>query len=171
MIDVSFVGWLTLAGAALLVWVAFPALAPRWRICASIAFAAFVAAVMLHPPKTVVAAPEVATRPEPVSIPPAPVAARKAAPKAVEPPAMEPPAMEPALPVVEPVLPAVEPDPPRPADPCIALAGLKKEHCIACGGTRGLTRALCEGAATNRYCNDETGSDPDCPDAAAPDPA
>jgi len=152
---------LTLAGAALLSWVAFPALAPRWRICASIASTALVAAVMPHPPETVMAMPEAATRPEPASVPPAPVAARKAAPKAVEP----------ILPAVEPALPAVEPDPPRPADPCIALAGLKKEHCIACGGTRGLTRALCEGAATNRYCNDKTGSDPDCPDAAAPDPA
>lgn len=67
---------------------------------------------------------------------------------------------------------AVEPPPPMRSDPCAALAGLKKEHCIACGDTTGLTRALCEGAAKSRYCSDKTGRDPDCPGSSTPsDPA
>jgi hypothetical protein len=154
LIDLSFIGWLTLAGAALLAWMALPALWGPWRLCVSIAFTALVAVVMLHPPRTVVVAPEAASRREPASVPPPAVAARKAAPEAVAP-----------------ALPVVEPDPPKQVDPCVALAGLKKEHCKACGQSTGLTRALCEGAATNRYCNDKTGSDPDCPEAATPDPA
>ena len=152
MIDLSFVGWLTLAAAALLAWVAFPALAPPWRLCAAIACAVLTGFVMLHPPETVLAVPEVATRPKSAPAAKAAERSRPAPPRAQ------------ALPVPE----APPAEAPRPvAGPCVGLAGVKKEHCIACGDSAGLTRALCEGAATSRYCSDKTGSDPDCPDASA----
>ena len=153
MTDLSFVGWLTLAAAALLAWVALRALWLPWRLCASLALAVLVAFVMLHPPEAVLVEPEAAAPPEAARAPPTPVAARKAAPAAAAPEAaasVEPPA----------------------ADPCAALAGLQKEQCGACGASAGLTRALCEGAARSRYCSDKTGRDPDCPATSVPsDPA
>ena len=137
----SVVGWLTLAGAALLAWVALPSLAPSWRLCASIAFTTLVAIVMLHPPETVVAEPEVAPergvpaaraaeRPRPQR-PPAKAAPAPEAPAPEAPPEAPAPEAPPEAPAPEAAAPAA----PRPAaDPCVALAGLKKEQCKACGG-------------------------------------